>query len=397
MSFSSVFGWLDHDDAERARMREVVKLFQERSSVDELGIGAIRDAFSDALFPSTSVLHTRARYLLFIPWLLQQSTRRGVTTERARDELRKAEVQLIHALLAGEESTGVLGNQARDRLQRFPSEVYWPALRRLGLVRWDVSREGWFRAAVSAQRREVEVTSHDDAAPARDLGLHRALPATPGDLLDVATFDLARDEAEFLRSRFAALPSSSTMSWLATHATSAAGQQIWQHAQLGEMPAEHRARIEHARRLHHVWHGAPLLYNLMLARLCEDDEQVDHYVAELDWWDEEMEESQALRDWERSDFWILVHRLNPRVRPHTRAFIDNWIDLAQRGEHRGANAETLIRRQEIRLKGLRARLESPAARETWSGGAGLVRLEFRWSVAQRFLSDVLDGLERDTA
>lgn len=61
------------------------------------------------------------------------------------------------------------------------------------------------------------------------------------------------------------------------------------------MPTEHRARIEHARRLHHLWHGAPLLYNLMLSRLCRDDERVDHYEGELDRWDEEIEESQVLR------------------------------------------------------------------------------------------------------
>ncbi len=60
---SSVFGWLDGDDAHRARMLEVVKLFQDQSSVDELRIGGVRDAFSDAL-SGNSVLHTRARYLL---------------------------------------------------------------------------------------------------------------------------------------------------------------------------------------------------------------------------------------------------------------------------------------------------------------------------------------------
>lgn len=397
MSAPSVFGWLDGDDAQRARMLEIVRLFQEKGSVDELGIGAIRDAFSDALFPGTSVLHTRARYLLFIPWLLQHSTRRAVAADAARAELRRSEVRLIHALLAGEESAGVIGNQAKDRLQRFPSAVYWPALRRLGLVRWDVSIDRWLRAAVSRRRREVEVTSQDDAALPRDLGLHRALPAAPKDLLDVATFDLTGDEAEFLRSRFATLPSSSVFSWLATHADTAVSGQIWQHPQLGEMPAEQRARIEHARRLHHLWHGAPLVYNLLLARLCDDTDQVDHYCAELDRWDEEIEVSQALRGWDRTDFWMLVHRLNPRVRPATRHFLNGWIDLVQRGEHRGSDAEIMIRRQEIRLKGARARLENSAARDTWSGGAGLVRLEFRWPVAQSFLTDVLDGLERDAA
>ena len=78
---SSIFGWLDGDDAHRKQMLEVVKLFQDQSSVDELGIGSVRDAFSDTLFPGTSVLHTRARYLLFIPWLLKDTARHGWPTE----------------------------------------------------------------------------------------------------------------------------------------------------------------------------------------------------------------------------------------------------------------------------------------------------------------------------
>ncbi|WP_408647239.1 DUF6361 family protein [Tessaracoccus coleopterorum] len=36
--------------------------------MDELGIGQIRDVFSNVLFPGTSVTQTRARYLLLVPW-----------------------------------------------------------------------------------------------------------------------------------------------------------------------------------------------------------------------------------------------------------------------------------------------------------------------------------------
>ena len=35
--------------------------------VDELGIGVIRDSFSDTLFPGISTIQTRAKYFLTIP------------------------------------------------------------------------------------------------------------------------------------------------------------------------------------------------------------------------------------------------------------------------------------------------------------------------------------------
>lgn len=43
----SFLAWLDHDEAERRRMLEVIELFRERDTVDELGIGSVRDAFSN--------------------------------------------------------------------------------------------------------------------------------------------------------------------------------------------------------------------------------------------------------------------------------------------------------------------------------------------------------------
>lgn len=73
---TSSFGWLDTDPTEHHHMLEVVNLFREHGSVDEFGIGPIHGALSDALFPGTSVLHTRLRYVLFIPWLMQQASRR---------------------------------------------------------------------------------------------------------------------------------------------------------------------------------------------------------------------------------------------------------------------------------------------------------------------------------
>jgi hypothetical protein len=44
----------------------VLEHFNEQGSVDELGLGSLRDAISNTLFPGTSVLLTRLRYFLFI-------------------------------------------------------------------------------------------------------------------------------------------------------------------------------------------------------------------------------------------------------------------------------------------------------------------------------------------
>ena len=82
---TSRFGWLDHDDAQRAPMKEVVKLFQDKGSVDELGIGSIRDAFSNSLLPG----HVGAAHAGSLPAVrpvapAERGSQRGHTLDQAR-------------------------------------------------------------------------------------------------------------------------------------------------------------------------------------------------------------------------------------------------------------------------------------------------------------------------
>jgi len=65
----SSFAWLDHSESDRRKALDVVDLFREQGTRDELGIGTVRDALADSLFPGISTIQTRAKYFLFIPWI----------------------------------------------------------------------------------------------------------------------------------------------------------------------------------------------------------------------------------------------------------------------------------------------------------------------------------------
>lgn len=99
----STFGWLDHDEGERRRMLEVVNLFREKGTLDELGIGTIRDTLADHFFPGTSTIQSRARYFLFIPWLYGLLERDRAPSNRADGHVRKRQWRLVQSLQAGGE------------------------------------------------------------------------------------------------------------------------------------------------------------------------------------------------------------------------------------------------------------------------------------------------------
>ena len=47
---SSVFAWLDQSEEQRRKVLDIVDLFREKGTVDELGFGTIRDALANILF-----------------------------------------------------------------------------------------------------------------------------------------------------------------------------------------------------------------------------------------------------------------------------------------------------------------------------------------------------------
>jgi len=62
---SASLTWLDHDPAAAERSLQLLSSLKEKEARDEFGIGAIRDAISDQLFPGVSTIQTRLRYFLF--------------------------------------------------------------------------------------------------------------------------------------------------------------------------------------------------------------------------------------------------------------------------------------------------------------------------------------------
>src|SRR4051794_29652542 len=96
----SKIAWLDVSAEEQRRAREMLALFTQTESRDELGIGQIRDVLSDSLWPGTSVLQTRARYYLFVPWLFRRGVERGRQGPALYQWVQIQERALVEALRA---------------------------------------------------------------------------------------------------------------------------------------------------------------------------------------------------------------------------------------------------------------------------------------------------------
>src|SRR3954463_11347151 len=91
----SAFVWLDYSERERRKMLDVVDLFRERDTRDELGVGSVRDAFADMLFPGTSTIMTRARYFLLVAWTYQRLEKQRISAAQIAARSRRSETDLV--------------------------------------------------------------------------------------------------------------------------------------------------------------------------------------------------------------------------------------------------------------------------------------------------------------
>ena len=64
-------GWIDFSRQDKADAINIINSMKEKGVLDELGFGALRQAFANCFFPGTSTIQTRAKYFFIVPYILQ--------------------------------------------------------------------------------------------------------------------------------------------------------------------------------------------------------------------------------------------------------------------------------------------------------------------------------------
>lgn len=392
----SSLAWIDFDEAERQRAQRIMSLFQERESRDELGLGSIRDSIADHLFPGTSTIQTRLRYMLFIPWLFQMLEGSTAGPDQLTAEARALENRLANALKAGGESRGIIGRDAGAAVQRLPSSVYWAGLSTWGIRLFPGSIDSLFSSLRHLQRRRPRVRESEDAAsetPALQIWTP-SLPARPADLLEAMTFRLAPEEAQFIIDQLVAKQPRSLLTFLARTGGGAADcHYIWEHPHLANFPEDARALVAHGELFSSVMHGASLLYNLLLSELRAKPDWVEFYQSRLQDWRANLD-MPAIRAWSLDGFWQVIDHPAHRIRPAAKRFVGQWLELVRSGEIEGsrlAAATRIVEERERRLKTSQSRFANRTVRDRWTGASGVDRLSFRWAQARSHLRDLADA------
>lgn len=404
---ASSFTWLDYSEQDRRKMLDVISLFREQTTRDELGIGTIRDAFANLFFPGISTIQTRARYFLFIPWIYQDLINRKITSQQADTKLRQQEVTLINILAESTDNEGTIGKVSRAALKRLPSSIYWYGLGSWGIYRYGGSQQEYHQSFDRLNRSSRRTQQNDDGDI---LGLHSTewdphLPQAPADFPTSASFRLTTEEAEYLADRIAQRHPRSLLAHLVRQSEPSKSRFPWQHPAVGSLPPDLQDQLLHAQNFSELIHGAALLYNLMLAeaKSKRDETLVEPYRTDLQQWATRLSaRAEDLQGWDRQSFWQLVNQQVGQVSLRTQAFVNYWFDLAIEPDTafsiaENAAARALIHDREATLKGKQARLGNLRALDLWMGNSGNLQLNFRWPTVSKILNDILTGLAQQEA
>lgn len=408
----STIAWIDYDSEANQRAQRILTLFREKDTRDELGFGSIRDAISDTLFPGTSVIHTRLRYMLFLPWIYQKLEDKGVPSRRIADRARSEQLYLGQELLENaRDEYGIIGRDIGEGLKTLPASIYWAGLGTWGLRTYPGTNGQYHRALDSIYQRRKRATSRRWSADEQgdDLGglwehgnhtWHPGLPEAPEDFPEGVTFDLTREEAQYLQEMVRHRHPDSLLAHLLLHPQRVSVAAPWEHPDIAAFSQSHRDYLEHAHNFSLIARGAALLYNQMLAEITRREETLEEHRESIhEWIDRFHARLDDLIAWqaEMPVFWQAVVGRGHSIGGLAQNFVNRWMEhlLARRDAvFDDKSARELVRQREIQKKGGNSRFTNQRMQDQWSGSSGLTPMTYRWAIVEGYINDISLAVNR---
>lgn len=166
-------GYINFSAEERNNIYKVIQSIRDHQAIDELGIGRIRDAFSNKMFPGMSTLQNRAKYFTVLPALyLEAEKKKYKNVEEVRQTVLDLEIKLTRQLMNGSPNAdGITGSsvikqaeRSRSRYVKYdPSYIYWGGLVTYGMAATDGSLYRLiYERSLKRRNRPVRIHSNDD-------------------------------------------------------------------------------------------------------------------------------------------------------------------------------------------------------------------------------------------
>ena len=419
----SSIGWIDFSSEHREKVRTVIDLLSAPGVVDELGIGVVRDSFADSMFPGISTIQTRAKYFTLTAHLVrryqlsERPKRNPRTLERyLEDEEKNCRIRLVNRHCDVRLNLGIIGGSFgirsdRDVVRR-PSSVYWNGLRLFGFISPSNLSLAEFSRRLSDERKQLRALleetkqerGDDQDAEDYNIRLRVHTPEVGSDYWEQLSIDLTHEEAVFLRDQITRCQRDSLIGQILKHDTwmdqVLALSETASFDEFSELPfiaglksQELQSTVQHARDFWRIMEGAHIRYNCLLqAAGFGTNALKSDFDTRWEAWREKI--AHFPPHWDTTFMWAIVQRHGSQPKPHTRNFINQWIEEARQGAENLSRCDELVSHQERLNKGNRARLR-PGNQDAVNSWMGLIKVEYRLPQVMRIIRDIREGEQRE--
>jgi len=411
----SAIGWVDYSSAERERVSQVLSMLKEKGTLDELGIGQIRDAFADALFPGFSTIQTRAKYFVTLGYIFQDYRNLDVKS-RANTDLptfiSEKEDELAAALVKNHSDDvphGIIGKESLETgVARKPSSVYWNGLRQLGVVRKRLS----FKEFSNLYQNIVNQGKHkhhdeDDDDKSSVASLLTQPPTYQKDWLKHVRIELSAEEAEYIKDKLRmssdisdSVPAQIIKHDLLTQVVDLESelvdnnwriQSLFQFLKTTSVSSKCKATLACALDFSLAMEGAHIRYNCLIAVHANNDDLLTECEHDFEKWLLEVKQQPELFHSSSPSLWFESAFINgKRIKPKTQLFVEKWVGL-MRNNVPVPELDVCVGKRAKANKDARCMLNKGLSEsQHW---VGMRKLEYRWPTAALILADIKDGLD----
>jgi len=369
---SSLF-WAVYDEEQKKKAEEILATF-DKDSKDEMGLMGITMTLSSLMFPGTSVLHTRLRYIYLVGWIFLEAieSKKELTIEllhkkekelrKILQEQKKEDTQAYIGILG---STKLIDSDGDgEELSQPPFSVYFNLLKEWSIVNdKNISVTELYKESFCPQY--VELIENDDFIN--------------------DTFELNKNEKEYIVQQ---IPES-ILATIFNDDIELEQKEHFVDFDIALIKNDEQKRLfEYAQNFSLLMWGTMLYYNYYLGN--ESDDLKKRFKT----WQERVL-TVVESDWKPSD---TLEFVNDKTNASQIMFIENWyeyvkqnidnLDLEKPKPIHTKSIQDFLREREQQLKGNRSRLLKKEKGEILEEAKfGIRPIEYRWSNIVRFKKD----------
>lgn len=382
-------GYIHNSREEQTRVLQVLKMTSESVALDELGIGRIRDAFADRMFPGISTLQKHMKYFSLMPQLYRRATEKRYNrpSEVKAEVIRLERIMTKNLYEGSKDKRGItgsdmIGKNRTNYVKYDPAYIYNSGLQTFEILRSSqlynliYSASKALYSSPKASKSKDEDTD-DDAGEKSGLYQFCSFPNVDYDFTQKCSLDLTAEDKTFITDHIlkAEACKGTLLRYIVDNSDFAIAERFEQISS-AQLPSDLAEIQDLAKRFADFMYMVHIRYNYIFSQY-EDDEMRTQFEEKL------VEYRNGGTDIDK-----VLKAVNLRENSGKWFCKEVAERIAANDIKEGGGLDQLIINRERRVKGNRRKIGNPAYTYGKKNRIHFYKLTYRWDTVKVFAEEL---------